>query len=68
MCDFCKNIWNSQEEYKNSFEYPWDETNAIVMKNRSPYLYISIEDSYYSDTYIKIDYCPKCGRKLKEIS
>lgn len=63
-CDFCSKIWDSQSEYKKQFEHPYEETNAIVMESGRPYLYVSIGDSYYSDTYIKLNYCPKCGRKL----
>ena len=65
-CDFCSKIWSSQSEYKKQFEHPYDETNAIVMESGSPYLYVSIGDWYYSDTYIQLNYCPKCGRKLQE--
>lgn len=67
-CDFCKKIWSSKEEYTKEFEYSFDENIAIVLDERSnkPSLYIPIEDCYYSDTYLQIDYCPKCGRKLMD--
>ena len=66
-CDFCKKIWNSKEEYAKQFTYPYDENVAIVLDKwygDKPSLYVPIEDSFYSDTYLQIDYCPKCGRKL----
>lgn len=66
-CEFCKKIWNNKEEYKNQFEYPWDECVAIVIDkdyDNKPSLYIPVDDYYYSDTYLQINYCPKCGRKL----
>ena len=66
MCEFCNKIWSSQEEYSNSVGYPWDEIISIVVKDGELWLYVPIEDSYYSDTYLQINYCPKCGRKLME--
>lgn len=63
-CKFCEKIWNSQEEYKNQFEYYWDERNSIVMKDGEPYLYVPCEDYFYSDVVMQINYCPKCGRKV----
>ena len=68
-CDFCKKIWSSKEEYTEQFTYPDDENVAIVLDDErcnKPSLYIPIEDCHYSDTYLQIDYCPKCGRKLTE--
>lgn len=69
-CDFCKKIWSSKEEYTKEFEYSSDENIAIVLdeRNNKPSLYIPVEDCYYSDIYLTIDYCPKCGRKLTEDS
>ena len=66
-CDFCKKIWNSKEEYATQFTHPYDENVAIVLDKwygDKPSLYVPIEDWFYSDTYLQIDYCPKCGRKL----
>lgn len=67
-CEFCKKIWNSKDEYTEQFEYPYDEDVAIVLDedDNKPSLYIPIGDYYYSDTYLQINYCPKCGRKLTE--
>ena len=68
-CDFCKKIWSSKEEYEKHFMYSYEEDVAIVLDDEygnKPSLYIPVEDCYYSDTYLTIDYCPKCGRKLTE--
>lgn len=64
-CDFCNKIWASKEDYIKSVGNHWEEYNTIVMEDGEPYLYIPIEmDFYYSDTYLQINHCPKCGRKL----
>lgn len=64
-CDLCKKIWDNVDEYQAQFKYDWDEEIAIVMKNDEPWLYIPIEgDSYYSDTYLQLNFCPKCGRQI----
>ena len=67
-CDFCKKIWNNREEYEKHFMDSDYESVAIILDEdygNKPSLYIPVED-YYSDTYLTIDYCPKCGRKLTE--
>jgi hypothetical protein len=64
-CPLCDEIWSSKEAYKDFVGDEWEEYNAIVMEDGKPYLYIPIEgDFYYSDTYMQINYCPKCGREL----
>lgn len=64
-CEFCKKIWANKDEYQNQFKYDLDEKPAIVLdKSNKPSLYVPIEDWYYSDTYLQMNYCPKCGRKL----
>ena len=63
-CDFCKKIWGSKRIYKRQFEYEEDEAIAIVIENNKPHLYVPVLDWYYSDTYMQLNYCPKCGRKL----
>lgn len=66
-CEFCKRIWSSEEEYKNQFKHDWDEQVAIVLdEDNEPALYIPVQDYYFSTTYLQINYCPKCGRKLSE--
>ena len=66
-CEFCKKIWSSQKEYKESVGNHWEENNAIVMEDGVHRLYIPIEmDFYYSGTYMTLNFCPKCGRKLTE--
>ena len=64
-CDFCKEIWDSKEEYRNHFLHCYEEEMAIVMENGEPWLYIPCEDPCYSDNIIKLNYCPKCGRELR---
>lgn len=63
-CDLCKKIWNSVDEYQCQFKYDWDEEIGIVMKDDKPWLYVPIGDNYFSDTYMQINFCPKCGRRV----
>lgn len=63
-CDLCKKIWDSMDEYQCRFEHASDEETSIVMKDRKPWLYIPVDDPYYSDAYIQINFCPKCGRRV----
>lgn len=65
-CSLCSKIWSSKETYQK-FMLSADlyEKIAIVRENGNPYLYIPIEDCYYSDTYVKTNFCPNCGKKLK---
>lgn len=65
-CKLCEKIWNSKEEYQKSVESHWDEEEVIVLDNGEPSLYIPIEDDYYSDTYITVNFCPECGRRIKD--
>ena len=69
-CKFCEKIWANKDEYRNQFKYDWDEEIAIVLDedlDGKPALYIPIDDYYYSDTYLQINFCPICGRRLTEI-
>ena len=66
-CDFCKKIWSSKEEYEKQITFPYGEDTAIILddeRGNKRTLYIPMY--YYSATYLPIDYCPKCGRKLTE--
>lgn len=64
-CIFCRKIWNNIKEYKEYYrENEYYEEDAIVMFNGKHWLYVTCEDSYYNDTNMQINYCPKCGRKL----
>lgn len=66
-CDFCKKIWASEDEYRHQFPRPENEETAIMLDyNNKPTLYIPIWCWHYPGTYLKIDYCPYCGRKLNE--
>jgi hypothetical protein len=64
-CPLCDKIWSSKEAYRKFIDDSWEEQIVIVMEDGKPYLYIPIQmDSYYSDTYLQINFCPKCGRAL----
>lgn len=63
-CPLCDEIWSSKEAYEYAMD--WPDKIAIVMENGKPWLYVPCEDSYYSDTRLQINYCPKCSRKLVE--
>lgn len=64
MCDFCDKIWDSLETYKDNKYYNWDESDIIYRNGNSTYLYLSCDD-YYNRS-MRINYCPMCGRELKE--
>ena len=66
-CKLCSQVWPSKEAYVNTIGDHWEEECSIVIDDDKPWLYVPVEmDFYYSDTYLQIDYCPKCGRKLTE--
>lgn len=66
-CPLCDKIWSSKEAYQDFVGDHWEEQIVVAMENGKPYLYIPIQmDSYYSDTYLQINWCPKCGRRLIE--
>ena len=67
-CELCKKIWNSKDEYEVQFEHPTDVTIGIVKNSDNEIgLYVPCEDWYYSDVIMNINYCPICGRKLRQI-
>ena len=63
-CELCNTIWKNKESYQEYIDDPYSENVAIVYKNHDHYLYIPIADPYFSDTYLKIEYCPWCGKSL----
>ena len=65
MCDFCDKIFDSLETYKDSKYYNWDESDIIYRNGNSTYLYLLCDDYYYNRS-MRINYCPMCGRNLKE--
>ena len=65
-CEFCKKIYPSKEEYKELFESHWDEEKVIVKDGDEYWIYIPMDDYFYSGNYLQINYCPQCGRKLTE--
>lgn len=65
MCKLCDRIYNNLDEYKNTYEFHWDEEIAIIKyKDNSTNLYVPCDDYYYSRMVMEISYCPECGRKL----
>lgn len=66
-CELCNTIWKNKESYQEYIDDPYSENVAIVYKNHDHYLYVPIADPYFSDTYLKIEYCPWCGRELHNI-
>lgn len=66
MCELCEKIWDSIEDYKDG-KYSWDEIDVIYRNGECTYLYLPCDDYYYTRS-MRIDYCPICGRKLKEES
>ena len=54
------------EEYKKLFKSHWDEEQVIVKKGDEYWVYIPMDDYFYSGNYLQINYCPECGRKLTE--
>ena len=63
-CDLCEKIWDNIDEYQGQFRYLSDEKIGIVMKDRNPWLYIPVDPPHYSDVYVQINFCPKCGRRV----
>ena len=63
-CNFCKKIWETKREYQDQFKYRTEENIAIVKDNGDIGLYVPIDDWYYSDVIMTINYCPKCGKRL----
>lgn len=63
-CDLCEKIWDNIDEYQGQFRYLSDEKIGIVMKDRNPWLYIPVDPPHYSDAYVQINFCPKCGRQV----
>ena len=66
-CDFCNKIYNASELKK---QYWGDrEVCNCVTKNKNDeeyYLWNECVDDYYTGNIMKINYCPVCGRKLKD--
>ena len=63
MCDFCNNI-PTLDDYKKMS--PYDRYNIIVHNHHTNryWLWIEIDDGYYSGIKKEIYYCPICGRRL----
>ena len=52
------------KEYKESFEFEYEERIAIVTDSDGPGLYVPCDDWYYSAIVMHINFCPKCGRQV----
>lgn len=66
MCDLCCIIYDSIEAYWKSVKSHWDESIVLINNgNNEIGLYTPCEDFYYSNISTNVNYCPKCGRRLK---
>ena len=63
-CDFCSKIWDNVKEYKESFEFEYEEREAIVMNGHRFGLYIPCDDPWYSRIIMDLNFCPVCGRQV----
>lgn len=82
MCEFCektnfkivdgykkgKNIQKEQKVFFCSRDYELNEVNGTILVNedKENRLYFDNSSWEYARGYIKINYCPICGRKLVE--
>jgi len=66
MCSLCDKIYT--EKQLQDWIDDWhhiDGDNIIIGKKINYYLYIAIDDAYYTpQTATLINYCPVCGKKL----
>lgn len=63
MCEYCKYDYSAKPIVK-------DRTTEISIETADSELYIDYDSGGYEASYfrhyLKINYCPMCGRKLKE--
>ncbi len=66
MCNLCDKIYTKEERIKWFADWHQDDNKYnIIFKDINYYLYISVNDRYYTpQTRMLINYCPVCGRKL----
>ena len=68
MCEFCKKIWESEDEFTKSSMF-FNKETAIVVKEEQFWLYNADRSEnliFWSNDSEPIERCPKCGRKLGE--
>lgn len=64
MCDLCKNIPKTDEEFGNM---RMDGKENIIFSEKSKFhLFADTGDSFCPGIVNDINYCPMCGRKLVE--
>ena len=79
MCEYCRELEKSKIAGKTIATFEWKKTAGYeAPKNRNDFLQMFILkgknekkaglmiDTGYGFRYIDINYCPMCGRKLKE--
>lgn len=63
-CNLCSSI-PSKEDVKAT---PWyDRYGSCIVYNQKENQYefwVEVDDCYYSHSYLTLNYCPHCGRKL----
>lgn len=71
MCGFCNMIKSENGSKFSKVPFCTYEDQTVVgifCDGEEKLYYLHVHDEHYSDAntdeYIKIDYCPKCGRKL----
>jgi hypothetical protein len=64
-CPLCEKIWSSAMAYEN---LGLDKV-AIVMNYGEPWLFVPSvpgDNPWHQKTVMRVNYCPKCGRRLIE--
>ena len=62
-CDLCNSIL-PKEDVK---AIPWYNRDSCIVynqKEKSYEFWVEVSDSYYSHSYLTLNYRPHCGRKL----
>lgn len=64
-CNFCNKIYNAQK-LKETYWTDRDIVNCITYneEDNTYNIWHECQDDYYSDEILKINFCPKCGRKI----
>ena len=68
ICDLCDEILRVQSpEWRKKFPHYYNEVDCLVRVDDNYKIYSATpDDPYYSGTMdIEVNYCPKCGRKLR---
>ena len=62
MCEYCE----KEKPIVNGKEWTINIENKYGEKELYIEMYLGGYESIREDTYVKIEYCPMCGKKLKE--